>query len=156
VNNGQSATVAVTATPGAEALFDPTPSTTFSVNVSASTTVSATETDPVSTNNSATTTTNVRLACLGQPVTKRGTSGNDGTSNKRFAGGNSADVIHTLSGNDWVRGNGGNDKICGGAGNDNLNGDGGADTLSGGAGTDTCNGNAGTDSQDGSCEVYVP
>ncbi|MEW6330871.1 MAG: hypothetical protein AB1560_05355 [Pseudomonadota bacterium] len=153
LNNGQSATVTVTATPGAEALFDPTPSSTFNVNVSASTMISAAETDLVPANNSATMSTNVRLACLGQVVTKRGTSGSDGTSSKRFAGGSNADVIHTLGGDDWIDGKGGNDTLCGGAGNDNINGSGGADTLSGGAGTDTCNGGSGTDSADGSCET---
>jgi uncharacterized repeat protein (TIGR01451 family) len=153
INNGQSATVTVTATPGAEALFDSTPSTTFNVNVSATTTASVSEIDPVSANNSVTTATNVRLACLGKVVTKRGTSGNDGTSSKRFAGGSGADVIHTLSGNDWIDGKNGNDTICGGAGNDNINGSGGADALSGGPGTDTCNGGSGTDSTDGSCET---
>lgn len=155
LSNGQSATITVTATPGAEALFDATPSMTFSVNVSASTTVSAMETDPVPVNNSATATTNVRLACLGKVVTQRGTSSNDGTSSNRFEGTNGADVIHTLSGDDWIAGKGGNDTICGGAGNDNVNGNGGADTLSGGPGTDTCNGGSGTDSTDGSCESWT-
>lgn len=152
VNNGQSPTITVTATPNAEALFDPTPNTVFNVNVSATTTVSANETDANAANNTATTATNVRLACLGQIVTKRGTSGNDGTSNNRFAGGSGADVIHTLSGNDWIEGRGANDTLCGGAGDDNINGNNGADALSGGPGTDTCNGGAGTDSTDGSCE----
>ncbi len=155
LSNAQSATVTVTATPGAEALFDATPSETFSVNVSASAMVTAAEADPIPANNAATVTTNVRLACLGKAVTKRGTSGNDGTKDSRFAGGSSADVIHTLSGDDWIAGNGGNDTICGGAGNDNLRGNGGADTLSGGPGTDTCNGNSGTDSNDGTCESWT-
>jgi uncharacterized repeat protein (TIGR01451 family) len=155
LTNDQGATVTVTATPNAEALFDPTSSTTFNVNISASTTVSAAETDLVPANNSATTGTNVRLACLGQPVTKRGTSGNNGTSSNRFAGTSGADVIHTLSGNDWIDGKGGNDTLCGGIGNDNLKGSGGADTLSGGSGTDVCNGGSGTDSNDGSCETWT-
>lgn len=153
LGNGQGATITVTATPGAEALFNSTPNNTFSINVSATTTVSATETDPVPVNNTATTTTNVRLACLGRAVTMRGTSGDDGTSNKRFAGGNGDDVIHTLSGADWIDGKGGNDTICGGAGNDNLIGSGGADALSGGSSTDTCNGGSGTDTTDGTCEA---
>ena len=135
LSNAQSATVTVTATPGAEALFDATPSETFSVNVSASAMVTAAEADPIPANNAATVTTNVRLACLGKAVTKHGASGNDGTKDSRFAGGSSADVIHTLSGDDWIAGNGGNDTICGGAGNDNLRGNGGADTLSGGSWT---------------------
>jgi hypothetical protein len=155
VNNGQNATITVTAIPGAEALFDATPSTTFTVNVSASTAISANETDPAPANNATTTATNVRLACLGQPVTKRGTSGNNGTSSNRFAGTSGADVIHTLSGNDWIDGKGGNDTLCGGIGNDNLKGSGGADTLSGGSGTDVCNGGSGTDSNDGSCETWT-
>ncbi|MEK6776779.1 MAG: MopE-related protein [bacterium] len=153
LNNGQNAVITINATPSAEAIFDPTTNTTLSVNVSAAATVSGNQTDPVPANNSATVSTTVQLACLGKAVTKRGTSGNDGTSKSPFAGGSGVDVIHTLSGADWIDGKAGNDTICGGAGNDNILGNNGNDALSGSSGTDVCNGGSGTDTTDGTCET---
>ncbi len=87
--------------------------------------------------------------CLNQPVTLRGTSGDD-----VLLGTPAVDVIAGLGGNDQINGLGGNDRLCGGfgidtliggAGNDRLFGSFGADSLDGGDATDACAGGNGTD-----------
>ncbi|MEU0375205.1 calcium-binding protein [Streptomyces sp. NPDC006283] len=100
-------------------------------------TVSATQTDPVSGNNTATWTTTVNNA---RGCTRIGTSGDD-TINGTFGN----DVICTLGGNDTVNASSGNDTVHGGHGNDRLDGGNGNDTLNGGPGDDYLIGNIGSD-----------
>ena len=69
--------------------------------------------------------------CNGQPITIRGTTGDDS-----LVGTAGPDVISGLSGNDEVTGLGGNDVVCGGDGNDRIAGNAGADWIDGGAGND--------------------
>ncbi len=153
-------TVNVTASP--EGVFDPT--ATMQETLTAAVTVAANEADLFPANNSASTPTTVNLACQGQPVTIRGTSGADGTSSAKFAGTSGANVMHGLSGDDWLDGKGGADRVCGGLGNDWLYGSGGNDTLYGetgndnlygGSGTDTCDGGTGTDTGNSACETKL-
>jgi uncharacterized repeat protein (TIGR01451 family) len=153
LSNGQIASIAVTAIPAAEPVFDATD--TLTADIVASAEVTANETDSAQEDNQDSAITTVVLACQGVAVTKRGTGGADGTSKNRFAGDNGADVIHTLGGNDWIDGKNGYDTVCGGAGDDNLLGGAGDDGLSGGSGTDTCNGGAGSDTVDDTCETVT-
>ncbi|WP_329385251.1 calcium-binding protein [Streptomyces sp. NBC_01351] len=100
-------------------------------------TVSATQTDPVLANNTATATTTVNNA---RGCTIIGTSGAD-----TLNGGYFNDVICALSGNDVIRPGYGNDTVHAGPGNDNVDGGFGNDSLNGGTGNDTLTGNYGND-----------
>lgn len=122
---GASATVTVTAEPR----------TTGTLTNGA--TVSATQPDPVASNNTATATTSVNNA---RGCTIIGTSGTD-----TLNGGYGNDVICALGGNDTVRASYGNDTVYGGYGNDDLDGGYGDDTLNGGPGNDTLTGYYGND-----------
>ncbi len=73
--------------------------------------------------------------CGGQPVTLRGTDGND-----RLTGTPGRDVMDGAGGDDVIRGLGGNDLLCGGSGADLLFGGEGGDSLIGGPGRDYCDG----------------
>ncbi|MBT2539129.1 DUF11 domain-containing protein [Streptomyces sp. ISL-44] len=100
-------------------------------------TASATQSDPVPADNtaSAATTVNNTRGC-----TITGTSGND-TINGTF----SNDVICALSGNDTVNAGFGNDTVHAGPGNDRVDGGYEDDTLFGGPGSDNLIGNFGND-----------
>ncbi|MFF5971457.1 calcium-binding protein [Streptomyces sp. NPDC012769] len=100
-------------------------------------TVSATQTDPVSGNNTATATTTVNNA---RGCTIIGTSAAE-----TLNGGSGNDVICGLGGNDTVRANYGADTVHGNFGNDNLDGGFGDDTMIGGPGNDTLTGYYGND-----------
>ncbi|MFE4716142.1 calcium-binding protein [Streptomyces sp. NPDC056728] len=100
-------------------------------------TVTATQTDPVPANNSATATSTVNNA---HGCTITGTSGAD-----TLTGGYGNDVICALSGNDTVRAGFGSDTVYGGPGNDNIDGGFDNDTLIGGPGNDTLTGYFGND-----------
>ncbi|MFE2328154.1 calcium-binding protein [Streptomyces sp. NPDC059385] len=99
--------------------------------------VSATQTDPVTANNTATATSTVNNA---RGCTIIGTSGPD-----TLTGGYFNDVICGLSGDDTIRAGYGNDTVHAGPGNDNVDGGFGNDTLNGNAGNDTLIGNYGDD-----------
>lgn len=73
---------------------------------------------------------------IGAP-TVTGTSGDD----SKIAGGNDADTIDGLAGDDRILGYGNDDAINGGDGNDFIYGQSGADTILGGAGNDVIFGN---------------
>jgi uncharacterized repeat protein (TIGR01451 family) len=160
IASGASATVEIKVTPK---------STGQLVN---SVTVSATEPDPLSANNTDTETTTViepppPPTCGGQEATILGTEGDDqltGTAKKDVfvaLGGNDVilglggddlvcgaagnDTVKGAAGNDAIRGGGGNDVLKGGDGNDALRGGGGLDRLGGGAGADNLRGGAGSD-----------
>jgi Ca2+-binding RTX toxin-like protein len=144
-------------------VFDAT--TTLSEALTASITVAANEPDLFPADNAVSTQTTIQLACQGQPVTIRGTSGNDGTSAAKYSGTSGANVMHGLSGDDYLDGKGGADRLCGGLGNDRLYGAGGNDllygeagndNLYGGGGTDTCDGGVGTDTANSACEISIP
>ncbi|MFD9353417.1 calcium-binding protein [Streptomyces sp. NPDC060031] len=122
---GVSATVTVTAEPRATGTLTNTA------------TVSATQQDPATSNNTATATTSVNNA---RGCTIIGTSGPD-----TLNGGYFNDVICALGGNDTVLASYGNDTVHGGFGNDNLDGGFGDDTLNGGPGNDTLTGYYGND-----------
>ncbi|MFK0044796.1 calcium-binding protein [Streptomyces sp. NPDC090741] len=98
---------------------------------------SATQQDPSTSNNTATTTTAANNA---HGCTIIGTVGAD-----TLTGGYFTDVICGLGGNDTVRANYGNDTVYGGYGNDNLDGGFGDDTVNGGPGNDTLTGDYGND-----------
>ncbi|GHE67863.1 hypothetical protein GCM10014715_22020 [Streptomyces spiralis] len=100
-------------------------------------TVTATETDPVTANNTATATTTVNNA---RGCTRVGTSGND-----TITGTSGNDVICALGGDDTVNAGYGNDTVYGGYGNDRLDGGYGNDTLNGGPGNDNLIGYYGSD-----------
>ncbi|MFD7260738.1 calcium-binding protein [Streptomyces sp. NPDC059874] len=100
-------------------------------------TVSATEEDPVSTNNTATATTAVNNS---RGCTIIGTSAGE-----TIVGTTGNDVICGLGGNDTIRGGNGSDVLYGDVGNDNVDGGFGNDTLYGGAGNDTLTGYYGSD-----------
>ncbi|WP_406104487.1 calcium-binding protein [Streptomyces sp. NBC_01003] len=100
-------------------------------------TVTATQTDPVPADNSATATSTVNNA---HGCTITGTSGAD-----TLTGGWGNDVICALSGNDTVRASYGSDTVYGGPGNDNIDGGFDNDTLIGGPGNDTLTGYFGND-----------
>ncbi|MEV6734020.1 calcium-binding protein [Streptomyces sp. NPDC051364] len=122
---GASATVTVTAEPRA------TGTVTNTANVS------ATQQDPVATDNRSTATTSVNNS---RGCTIIGTSGAD-----TLNGGFGNDVICALGGNDTVRAGYGNDTVHGGYGNDDIDGGFGDDTLNGGPGNDTLTGYYGND-----------
>jgi uncharacterized delta-60 repeat protein/uncharacterized repeat protein (TIGR01451 family) len=100
-------------------------------------TVSATQTDPVPANNTATQATTVNNA---RGCTLIGTSGND-----TITGAYGNDVICALGGDDTVNASYGNDTVYGGYGNDRIDGGFGDDTLNGGPGNDNVIGNYGND-----------
>ncbi|MEU6087745.1 calcium-binding protein [Streptomyces sp. NPDC047085] len=100
-------------------------------------TVSATQSDPVPGNNTATATTTVNNA---RGCTITGTSGND-----TITGTYGNDVICALGGDDTVNASYSNDTVYGGYGNDRLDGGYGNDTLNGGPGNDNLIGNYGSD-----------
>ncbi|WP_330308160.1 MULTISPECIES: calcium-binding protein [unclassified Streptomyces] len=100
-------------------------------------TVTATQTDPIPGNNSATATTTVNNS---HGCTIIGTSGND-TLNGTYGN----DVICALGGDDTVNASFGNDTVYGGYGNDRLDGSYSDDTLNGGPGNDNLIGNYGND-----------
>ncbi|MFF8278782.1 calcium-binding protein [Streptomyces lateritius] len=103
-------------------------------------TVSAAQSDPVTSNNTATATTTVTNS---RGCTVVGTSGDDrlyGTAGDDVVcglGGN--DTITPANGNDTVYGGHGDDTIDGGNNNDRLFGEAGSDTLFGAYGNDTLN-----------------
>ncbi|WP_432190194.1 calcium-binding protein [Streptomyces sp. Tue6028] len=103
-------------------------------------TISATQTDPVPGNNSATATTTVNN---NRGCTIIGTSGDD-TINGTYGN----DVICALGGNDTVNAGFGNDTVYGNYDNDRLDGGYGTDTLNGGPGSDNLLGNYGNDTLD--------
>ncbi|PBC62611.1 calcium-binding protein [Streptomyces sp. Tue6028] len=103
-------------------------------------TISATQTDPVPGNNSATATTTVNN---NRGCTIIGTSGDD-TINGTYGN----DVICALGGNDTVNAGFGNDTVYGNYDNDRLDGGYGTDTLNGGPGSDNLLGNYGNDNLD--------
>ncbi|ALO13293.1 putative calcium-binding protein [Streptomyces venezuelae] len=100
-------------------------------------TVAGSPSDPMTSDNTATTTTAVNNA---RGCTIIGTSGAD-----TLTGGYSNDVICGLGGNDTVRASYGHDTVHGGFGNDNLDGSFGDDTMNGGPGNDTLTGSYGND-----------
>ncbi|MGW8761625.1 calcium-binding protein [Streptomyces sp. NPDC055815] len=122
---GAAATVTVTAEPRATGTLTDTAG------------VSATQTDPVTADNTATATTAVNNS---RGCTLIGTSGTD-----TLTGSFSNDVICGLGGNDTIRASYGNDTAYGGFGNDNIDGGFGDDTLDGGPGSDTLAGYYGND-----------
>lgn len=82
----------------------------------------------------------ITLTCGLQPVTIKGTQGND-----RIIATRGVDVIAGLGGNDTIDGQQGNDLICGGSGVDSLRGDDGNDQIFGGSGADDLRGDDGND-----------
>ena len=133
-------------------------------------TVTSTDADAYTENNSATQTTAVTAGggggggggatCAGQAMTIVGTGGADlltGTAKRdviKARGGNDTirglqgkDIVCAGGGNDTVKGGGGNDRLKGGTGRDLLKGGGGNDDLFGGPGRDRCRGGAGQDTQ---------
>lgn len=72
-------------------------------------------------------------------------SDTNGLANKPLNGGEKADRIYGMGGNDTLNGGAGDDWLEGGAGADTLNGGEGKDTLYGGAGADDLYGDAGAD-----------
>ncbi|MFB7357608.1 calcium-binding protein [Streptomyces gardneri] len=100
-------------------------------------TVAGSPSDPMTSDNTATTTTAVNNA---RGCTIIGTSGAD-----TLTGGYSNDVVCGLGGNDTVRASYGHDTVHGGFGNDNLDGSFGDDTMNGGPGNDTLTGSYGND-----------
>jgi uncharacterized repeat protein (TIGR01451 family) len=117
--------------------------------LTSTTTVRAAETDPVSENNTATSSFAATCTITGTAAgeTLRGTSGNDVICGR---GGN--DTIRASSGNDVVLGGDGNDALQGDAGDDWLLGGRGRDSLDGGAGSDACEVGAGGDPAPARCE----
>ncbi|MCX5388557.1 calcium-binding protein [Streptomyces sp. NBC_00094] len=122
---GSSATLALTAEPRSTGTLTHTAA------------VGATQSDPVASDNTVTTTTSVNNA---RGCTIIGTSGPD-----TLNGGYGNDVICGLGGNDIVRASYGHDTVHGGYGNDNLDGSFGDDTINGGPGNDTLTGAYGND-----------
>ncbi|MFF1412052.1 calcium-binding protein [Streptomyces sp. NPDC058289] len=99
--------------------------------------VTATQQDPVTSNNTALATTSVNNA---RGCTIIGTSGAD-----TLNGGYYNDVICGLGGNDIIRASYGNDTVHGGYGNGNIDGGFGDDDLNGGPANDTLTGYYGND-----------
>ena len=77
--------------------------------------------------------------------------------NNTISGGDLADTLSGLAGNDILNGGLGSDTLLGGDGNDSLNGGDDNDVLTGGIGTDTLNGGAGGDDMAGGADndIYV-
>ncbi|MFD8975614.1 calcium-binding protein [Streptomyces sp. NPDC059593] len=123
--------------PGASTTFTLTaePRSTGTLTHTAS--VTGTPSDPIASDNTATTSTSVNNA---RGCTIIGTSGPD-----TLNGSYSNDVICGLGGNDTVRASYGHDTVHGGYGNDNLDGSYGDDTMNGGPGNDTLTGSYGND-----------
>ena len=123
-------------------------------------TVTAVTTDPVTANNTATTSTLVTCDIVGTPgddvlvgtpagATICGVGGDDvliglGGSDV-LIGGTGDDILIGGSGDDTLLGGPGNDRLIGEIGNDNLFGDAGDDQLLGGSGTDQLDGGPGDD-----------
>jgi hypothetical protein len=84
------------------------------------------------------------VVCMGKPVTKLGTSGDD-----VIRGTAGSDVIHARAGNDRIRGLAGNDILCAGMGDDTIEGGKGRDHMHGGSGTDLLRGGSGRDTLNG-------
>jgi Hemolysin-type calcium-binding repeat (2 copies). len=84
------------------------------------------------------------VTCLGVPVNRIGTDGND-----NLTGTPGPDGFLLLGGNDTAFGLGGNDGLCGAAGNDSLNGGAGNDGATGNAGKDRLTGGSGKDNLSG-------
>jgi uncharacterized repeat protein (TIGR01451 family) len=108
-------------------------------------TVSATETDPLSANNTDTETTTVvepppPPTCAGQAATIVGTEGDD-----QLTGTAKKDIFVALGGNDLILGLGGDDLVCGSAGNDTVKGAAGNDEIRTASGDDTVKGGDGND-----------
>lgn len=121
-------------------------------------TVSSTTADPISADNTATTTTMVGLAAdlcamagaitgTNKSDTLNGTPGDD-----VICGGNGRDTINGRGGNDAIFGQNGKDVLNGDEGNDTVAGANGKDQVTGGAGLDALRGGNGRDrlnAQDG-------
>ena len=107
-------------------------------------TISTTDTDPVSANDTDTETTNVvepaAAECAGQQATIVGTTGDD-----QLTGTAKKDVFVALSGNDVILGLGGDDLVCAAAGNDTITGAAGNDEVRAGGGNDALKGGDGND-----------
>ncbi|MFG2985674.1 calcium-binding protein [Streptomyces sp. NPDC048258] len=148
-----------TLAPGASATVTVVVEPTATGSISDTATVSATESDPVPTNNTDTANTTVNNAhgctILGTSTANNlaGTSGNDVIcsfgGNDNISAGNGNDTVFSGSGNDSVSGGDGADTLNGGPGNDNLSGGNGADTLNGGPGNDILSGGNGADALNG-------
>lgn len=116
--------------------------------ISNTATVSSTDTDSQSADNSDTEVTTVLTpppppsgpTCAGKAATIVGTSGDDS-----LVGTAKRDVIVALEGNDTIQGLGGKDIVCGGGGNDTIRGRGDGDLLKGGGGDDRLRGGGGND-----------
>lgn len=107
--------------------------------------VDSVETDPVSANDTAQTTTQVTKAavvasCRGIQAGIVGTPGNDA-----LVGTAGPDVFVALGGADSISGGGGRDLICAGGGNDRVSSGSAADRVFGGAGGDVLIGRGGPD-----------
>lgn len=114
--------------------------TTRDGDLSNTATVSTTDPDPNTLNDSDTEATRVVAppaapACGGKTATVVGTGGDD-----QLVGTAGRDVIAGLGGNDTITGLGGNDIVCGAGGQDSIRGQGGRDTIRGGAGNDNLRG----------------
>ena len=116
--------------------------------ISNTATVSSTDTDSQSANNSDTEVTTVveppappgGLTCAGKDATIVGTAGDD-----NLVGTSKRDVIVGLQGNDTIDGLEGKDIVCGAAGSDTIRGRGDGDLLKGGGGDDQLKGGDGND-----------
>ena len=82
-------------------------------------------------------------------------SNNDDAGTTAITGGNNADHLYGMAGNDNINGGDGNDHIEGGAGQDTLKGEAGNDTLIGGADVDILDGGTGNDILKGGAGVDV-
>jgi uncharacterized repeat protein (TIGR01451 family) len=112
--------------------------------------VTTTEPDPESANNTVTETTTVLEApkpggkptgtCKTATPTLTGTEGND-----TLTGTQANDVIFALGGDDGITGLGGRDLICAGSGNDTAKGQADADVVRGGGGNDVTKGGGAND-----------
>jgi uncharacterized repeat protein (TIGR01451 family) len=117
--------------------------------VSNTASVTSSEPDPETADNSVTETTTVIDAnppgkpqgtCRSATPTITGTDASE-----TLVGTNGNDVIFGLGGNDGITGLGGNDLICTGPGNDTAKGQGDADVVRGGGGNDTTKGGGAND-----------
>ena len=107
-------------------------------------TVSTTEPDPVTANDSDTERTTIKVAtgpkCLGSLATIIGTSAGE-----RLIGTAGRDVIIARGGNDVILSRGGADKVCAGPGHDRVRSGRKGDAVSGGGGRDRLIGGGGAD-----------